>query len=148
MTRAATLLTLFFVAALPLAARAQQPAPITIKACSIQQYVYTPAHPFWYPWGPIGPFGTPVTDGIRIQYVNTSTKVATRVAFLVNYRGDVEHIVDAGTFSPGVTIDHTFAQYTGQVYQGSNPNQCAPIAVRFSDGTIWRSPTLRRQPAQ
>jgi hypothetical protein len=83
--------------------------------------------------------GSSFTDGIRIQYINRGPQIATRVAFSVNYRGDIERIVDAGKFSPGVTIDHTFGQFEGDVWLGPRPNYCRVVAVRYVDGSVWRA---------
>ena len=139
--RSAAALSLVLVA-LPFAANAQTPAPIAITDCSVQQD--RPAGgPYWYPWGP-RVFGGLYTDGLRIAYVNKSQKTANRVAFVVNYRGDVEHVVDVGTFSPGVTIDHGFGQFTGLAFLGARPNACRVAAVRFTDGTVWRANPMPR----
>jgi hypothetical protein len=119
-------------------ARAQSRSPIHITNCEVLQYVTTNAHPFWRPFGPY-PYGSLYTDGIRIVYMNTSPNVATRVAFLVNYRGDVQHIIDAGTFSPNVSINHSFGEFTGDAWLGPKPNVCRAVAVRFSDGSVWRA---------
>ena len=130
------------VAAAPFAASAQTP-PIAISDCSVLQYQRTAARPFWYPW-PARPFGSIYTDGLHIAYVNKTQKVANRVAFVVNYRGDVQHVVDVGTFSPGVTIDHSFGQFTGLAFLGTRPNTCRVAAVRFTDGTVWRAHPMPR----
>ncbi len=66
-----------------------------------------------------------------------------RVVFVVNYRGDKEHVVDAGTFSPGVTINHQFGDFEGDAYIGAKPNSCRVAAVRFTNGTAWRASTVR-----
>jgi hypothetical protein len=118
--------------------RAQGPSPITITNCTLMQYVATPTYPWWRPFGP-DVQGLSFTDGIRIAYINRGPEVATRVAFLVNYRGDIERIVDVGTFSPGVTIDHRFGQFEGDVWLGPKPNYCRPVAVRFVNGSFWRA---------
>jgi hypothetical protein len=118
-------------------ARAQSRDPIRITKCDILRYITVNAHPFWRPFGPY-PYGSLYTDGIQIVYMNTSPKTATRVAFLVNYRGDVQHIIDVGTFSPNISINHEFGQFTGDAWLGPKPNVCRAVAVRFSDGTVWR----------
>lgn len=124
------LLPLLVAPAMPVAA--QPAAPIRIQKCSIIRYAR--ARPYYFgTWGA----GVPVTDGIELQYVNTSAKTADRVAFAVDYRGDVERIIDVGTFSPGAPIDHTFGTFSGQAYQGERPNRCTVARVRFSDGTTW-----------
>ncbi len=117
------------LAAAPLAASAQTPptpptpSPIAITTCSVLQYQGIYNHRFWYPW-PSRSYGSIYTDGVQIAYVNKSSLPASRVVFSVNYRGDIEHVVDAGTFSPGVTIDHTFGQFTGLAFLGQRPNSC------------------------
>lgn len=135
-------------------ARAQVASPIKVQSCSVLQY--QPPRPayrsrYWYDYGFAGPFvpaGSPYTDGIAISFVNTSSAVVDRVVFGVNYRGDFERVIDAGTFSPNVTINHTFADvFSGYAYLGPKPNSCAARVVRFKDGSIWRAPGVgaRRQ---
>lgn len=117
-----------------------QSSPVTIQSCTVLR-ARPPVGPprFWYPWGPVVRRGAPVVDGVRIVYVNHRSVAADRVAFAVDYRGDRQHIVDVGTFSPNVTIDHSFGNFSGDAYLGPNPNRCAVRAVRFADGTVWRS---------
>ncbi|MGD0473516.1 MAG: hypothetical protein ABSB70_09885 [Candidatus Velthaea sp.] len=138
----------------PLVAGAQGPVPVQIGTCAVLQY--QPARPayrslYWYDYGfagPLVPNGSPFTDGIRISFTNTSAMVADRVVFGVNYRGDFERVIDAGTFSPNARIDHTFADvFSGYAYLGPRPNACSVRVVRFKDGSIWRAPGVgpRRQ---
>jgi len=125
----------------PAAAHAQPSSPIPIQSCSVEQYAYEPQQHgtwFWYWRNPPSAYGL-YTDGVNISYVNNTNKVASRVAFPVNYRGDVERVIDAGTFSPGATITHSFGQIAGDAFLGSNPNVCRAIAVRFQDGSVWRA---------
>jgi hypothetical protein len=129
------------LAAAPLAASAQTaptPTPIAITKCQVQQYQGLEGRRFWYPWA-YSRYDSIYTDGVEISYVNKTPLPASRVVFAVNYRGDVEHVVDAGTFSPGVSIDHTFGQFTGLAFLGVRPNSCRVAAVRFTDGTAWRA---------
>jgi hypothetical protein len=140
---AAAVLTLTLVAG-PFAANAQAPAPVQITSCDVQQFTPTQVRPFWYPWGGPRPYGSIYTDGLHISYVNRTQKVADRIAFAVNYRGDVERVVDTGTFSPGVTIDHEFGQFTGLAYLGTNPNWCRVAAIRFTDGSVFRAQPMPR----
>ncbi len=95
----------------------------------------------WYDYGyagPLVPNGSPYTDGIALSFVNTSDKIADRVVFGVNYLGDFERVIDAGTFSPNATMQHTFADVFGVYgYLGPKPNVCAVRVVRFRDGSVW-----------
>jgi hypothetical protein len=83
----------------------------------------------------------PYTDGIRIRFTNRSPLTADRVVFRVNYRGDIERIVDIGTFSPNAPIDHTFGNFSGLAFLGPNPNECIVLAARFTNGTVFRAVT-------
>lgn len=122
----------------PAVATALTQAPITITSCDVSPYEPVPGRRFYYPSAGVGNVNR-YTDGLHIAYVNTTPKVVSRVAFTVNYRGDVQHVVDAGTFAPGTTIDHAFGQYTGIAYRGSEPNRCRVSAVQFTDGTMWQA---------
>ena len=139
----ATLGAAFALLLAPISAQAQQ-APISVRSCTVQQYQFATRRQFWY-WetGP-GRYGSVYTDGLKISYVNTSPKVANRVAFLVNYRGDVQHVIDVGTFSPGAGIEHSFGEFSGLAHLGPKPNVCKPIAVRFADGSVWHAPGFPR----
>lgn len=130
-------------AALLLTAAGPGPAIQVVSCTVLQQVSIGPA--FWYPYVPAVPHGTPFVDGVRIVYSVLNPISADRVAFDVNYRGDTQHIVDAGTFSTGATIDHTFGSFSGDAYLGPNPNSCTAVAARFIDGTTWR-PTTSRLP--
>jgi hypothetical protein len=121
----------------PTAVGSQPASPVAITTCSVLAWQRGPTG-FWNPYSYPLAGGQPITDGIRIAFVNRSARVADRVRFLVNYRGEVEHIIDAGTFSPHVTIDHTFGNFSGFAYLGPRPNVCRVVGVRFVDGTVWR----------
>jgi hypothetical protein len=124
-------------------AQARSSAPVTVTECSVLQYRATHLHPFWRPFGPY-PYGSVYTDGLRIVFVNHAEKTASRVAFRVNYRGDVRQVIDVGTFSPAVTIDHLFGEFTGDAWLGPKPNACGVVAVRYADGSYWHAPPERR----
>lgn len=135
-------------------------APVAIERCSILRAARGNIGAFnYYPYGYYGGFGgyngfaggypgigAPVTDGIRINYKNTSRKVADRVAFGVDYRGQRDVIVDSGTFSPGISIDHTFGEFSGLAYLGNRPNSCRVLSIRYKDGTIFRAPGMGMRP--
>lgn len=122
-------------------AASAQPAPIRIQACTVLRWQPVGAGPFWhpFPYPALGP-GVPVTDGIEIDYVNTSAVTADRVQFEVNYRGQVDRITDAGTFSPGALIKHTFANFSGLAYLGPTPDYCRVRLARFVNGTVYIAP--------
>ncbi|HEY4440783.1 MAG TPA: hypothetical protein VGN14_10015, partial [Candidatus Elarobacter sp.] len=71
------------------------PSPITVESCTVLQAQDTDVHPFWFPWGP-RIHNLPYADGLEIDYTNVSPKVANRIAFLVDYRGDRQRVIDVG----------------------------------------------------
>jgi hypothetical protein len=103
----------------PSAQAAMTPSPIVITSCVIQQ---------------AGPFRT---SGIQISYKNNYSVAATKVKFFVDYRGQRDIIVDKGTFSPGVKISHEFEDFSGQVWEGSTPDYCLPVYIKFQNGALW-----------
>jgi hypothetical protein len=120
-----------------------QSSPIAVSSCTVMRESVVRQHPFWYPWGPALQ-GVPIIDGLQIAYTNVSPKVADRVAFAVNYRGDRQRVIDVGTFSPNAPITHQFGTFSGDAYVGATPNVCRAIAVRFTDGTTWHAAGVRR----
>ncbi|MGD1065626.1 MAG: hypothetical protein ABR975_02315 [Vulcanimicrobiaceae bacterium] len=114
-------------------------APIAIDKCEIaQRSVSDPFRP-WHGWRYPDRNRLPQTNGLRIAFVNQTNTPATEVGFRVGYRGSVEYVRDAGTFSPGVAIDHTHSQFIDYAYLGSRPNSCKVVFARFADGSMWRA---------
>jgi len=75
----------------PLIAQAQPGAPVAVSACNVLPWHSTGPYPYWNPFLFHGlGAGAPATDGIHIAFVNQSPLVADRVAFRVDYRGEVE----------------------------------------------------------
>jgi hypothetical protein len=139
------------VLAATVTAGAQGAPPVEIKKCSVLRYrPATPAYrrSYWYDYGfagPIVPRDSPYTDGIAISFVNRSPKTADRVVFGVDYRGDFQHVVDAGSFTTGAGIDHTFADvFSGYAFLGDRPNSCVVRVVRFVDGSTWHAAGVGR----
>ncbi len=85
--------------------------------------------------------GTMETGGylLHVRFTNGGNQPITRVVFALN---DGSTVVDAGTFAPGMTIDHTFA------LMPSNADSCSVDSATFADGTQWsartRNPVARR----
>ena len=139
--------------ALAMPATAQTPAapgapatsavPVKIDSCNVLQWQRPIRPDYGYYWRPfdyyprVGP-QVPVTDGLAINYTNHGPVAANRIEFQVDYRGEVEDIVDVGTFSPGVSIKHMFGNFSGLAYLGSRPNHCRVLAVRYEGGRTWR----------
>jgi hypothetical protein len=109
-------------------------APITIDRCEIPRSYETSN---WRRWT-----GLSMTTGaLRIAFHDRAQRPIANVAFSVDYRGEVETVRDAGTFSPGAPIDHTYAgRFTDFAYLGSRPNRCHVVSVTFADGSTWSSP--------
>ncbi len=123
----------------PSVARAQTP-PVSVRTCTVLAYAPSSKNEFFYlQSGPPSQSNRAYADGLHLAYVNTSRKMMSRVGFRVTYGGHAERIVDTGTVSPGVTIDKTFGEFSGQPYLGSLQPTCTPIGARFKDGSVWRA---------
>ena len=73
----------------------------------------------------------PTTVGgyaVQVRFSNTAPEPISRVTFTLD---DGTKVIDVGTFSPGVTIDHTFG------LASSDATSCTVTAVTFADGAIW-----------
>jgi hypothetical protein len=66
---------------------------------------------------------------VNVRYVNDQSKAISRIQFTLD---DGTKVTDVGTFSPGVTIDHSF----GIGY--AKARSCRVTAVQFTDGTSWQ----------
>lgn len=87
---------------------------------------------------PDGLISTP-TPTAEINFHNTSGQVITSVQFLFVRRGRVsERITDAGKFSPGTAIDHSFT-----LASETPVDRIVPVAVTFADGSRWEAPETR-----
>ena len=84
-------------------------------------------------------------NGTRIVYVILGHRTASSVIFAVGYRNASMHylrrVTDAGSFAPGVTIDHVLPLYNDVTYAGAPTSTCIPIEVKWAGGTVWMSPT-------
>ena len=81
------------------------------------------------------------SSGIRIEFVNESTKTADLVNFAIDSNGQQFVIRDVGTFSPGISIKHEFKNGYGQAFvlpAFIAPHvKCSVSSVKFTDGTLW-----------
>ncbi|HEY2476354.1 MAG TPA: hypothetical protein VGI19_16325 [Candidatus Cybelea sp.] len=135
--------------------------PIQVNACNPQRnvsYNYAGYTPGFYPsyglygryWGWPSVYGPsyyqyPVENDptLGIDYVNVTHHVMKEIEFGLIVHGNlVAEVKDVGTFSPGAEIKHKF---------GLNPNvfplqtsyaRCAPLRIKFEDGSHWKNPHL------
>jgi hypothetical protein len=89
---------------------------------------------------------------IALGFTNLRAIPADEIRFRVEYDGRTEQIVDRGTFSQNVRVDHAFSGFYNARYQGPPPS-CSVDYVEFGDGTVWTTtgPYLNRStspPAQ
>ena len=112
-------------------APAQAAAPILIKSCTVAK-----PKPMSH-----------MAGGTQIVFVNLGKKTASMVTFAVGYRNAASHYLrrvdDAGSFAPGVTINHTLTLYNDVTYAGAQTTMCAPVRVKWEGGTLWIAPTHR-----
>lgn len=67
---------------------------------------------------------------LHVRFVDRDDEPLTRVVFALN---DGARVVDAGKFSPGVVIDHTFR------LDPNTASSCNVSSATFADGTRWRA---------
>ncbi|HLY01843.1 MAG TPA: hypothetical protein VKR56_05025 [Candidatus Cybelea sp.] len=84
-------------------------------------------------------------NGTHIVYVIMGHRTASSITFAVGYRNATMHylrrVTDAGSFSPGVTIDHTLPLYNDVTYAGAPTTTCFPVEVKWAGGSVWMAPT-------
>ncbi|MGC2129375.1 MAG: hypothetical protein WA629_04670 [Candidatus Aquilonibacter sp.] len=108
--------------------------PVQISTCSVQTEVSTTSSGDSQTYEVIGSL-------LNVRFVNTGTTPISSVAFAVSADGKTSTIQDHGTFSPGVTISHTFRVPT-YTYDAS----CKVGSVLFADGSAWMAPTDQADP--
>lgn len=75
--------------------------------------------------------GSAATSGgftMHVRFSDAAQQTIARVTFTLD---DGTNIYDVGTFSPGVTINHTFG------LDSTDAASCAVTAVEFKDGSMW-----------
>lgn len=108
--------------------------PVQISTCSIQTEIATTS-------SGDSPTYEVVGSLLHVRFVNTGTTPVSSVAFAVDEDGTTSTIQDRGTFSPGVTISHTFRAPT-YTYGAS----CKVASVLFADGSAWMAPNDQANP--
>jgi hypothetical protein len=89
-------------------------------------------------------FQPATSTGMHIVFTNESDKVADLVNFEVRSNGVQFVIRDVGTFSPGISIDHSYRNGAGQAFilPAFIPPDvtCRVASVRFTDQSVWPAP--------
>jgi hypothetical protein len=86
------------------------------------------------------PYGLPSLSGdalIAISFMNEAPATVGSVTFDVSDGRTTSQIVDKGTFSRGVAIDHSYD--TPQFQNGANDLTCSVKSVAFADGSLWQA---------
>ena len=85
---------------------------------------------------------TPETRALELRFADVGPVAARAVAFTVQVGTWRTEIRDAGTFSPGAMIDHSFRldidEFPWTVFKRPVPRaECAVERVELVDGTHW-----------
>jgi hypothetical protein len=75
---------------------------------------------------------------VELVFTNRRATPADEIHFTVEYAGRAEHIIDRGTFSQNVRVDHAFNGFYNEPYRDS-PASCSIEYVEFRDGSVWRA---------
>lgn len=121
-------------------AQPSAPGPVTINMC--EPILRSPSPQESPSSNPLAGLLQPSTSaGMRIEFTNESNKTATLVNFDVNSNGQHFVIRDVGTFSPGVSINHSYRNGKGQAFvlpAFIAPHvSCRVASVRFTDRSVW-----------
>jgi hypothetical protein len=102
--------------------------PVDLLSCRIAMLMPTAIGP--KPPGPL-------IGGVAVKFVNRSPRVETQIVLSVTDDDRTELMTARGTFSPGVTIEKQFANFTGLNYWREEPDACSIVRVAFADGSTW-----------
>jgi hypothetical protein len=114
--------------------------PIKISSCVVN---LPRAGDDWVdPWGVR--YYQPSTRGnVNVTFENLGSKTASSIDFgLIVHNVLVGEARDAGTFSPGVAIQHELGLPEGRLPAPSAKLECVALRVKWSDGTYYKSPRI------
>lgn len=86
---------------------------------------------------------TKTVGPLQIKFTNEGAKTVTVVRFVADLDGNQANIRDAGSFAPGITIDHKFKDLGGSIHFAFSREpqpKCHVAFVKFDDGSIWSAP--------
>lgn len=104
--------------------------PIRVASCSLESAV--PG--FALPYSPPETAGAASTT---ISFVNQAPAAVASVTFAVSDGRTTSQIVDKGTFSSGIAINHSFL--TPEFQGDLSDVTCAVTSVAFADGSRWQA---------
>ncbi|MGD0967663.1 MAG: hypothetical protein ABR949_05185 [Candidatus Aquilonibacter sp.] len=107
-------------------------SPVTVASCALEPAA--PAFSLPYYGGGSAPGGAAST---AISFENEAPATVSSVTFDVSDGRTTSRIVDKGTFSSGVAIDHNFI--TPQFQDDLGNVTCSVQAVAFTDGSTWQA---------
>lgn len=99
--------------------------PLKVAGCSVVAHGPIPGSYF-------GPIVSRIPS-LNISFVDRNLKPITKIEFAVSDGNTTIPVVDEGTFSTGVVINHTFSEpaLTGRDVS------CVVRSVAFADGSTW-----------
>ncbi|MGC2130112.1 MAG: hypothetical protein WA629_08450 [Candidatus Aquilonibacter sp.] len=104
--------------------------PVRVASCALE-----PAAPaIDLPYSPAVASGAASTV---ISFVNEAPATVASVTFDVSDGRTTSQIVDKGTFSSGVAIDHRFI--TPEFGNNLSGLSCSVKSVAFTDGSLWQA---------
>jgi hypothetical protein len=72
-------------------------------------------------------------SGTQIDYTNMGQRTYHKITFAVGYRNSagnyLRRVIDQGTFTPGVQVQHHFSLYSDITYAGKETHGCKAIAA-------------------
>lgn len=103
--------------------------PVVVAACSVE-----PEVSYYDPGIVAGRYAAKtIGERLNITFTNTANAPISSVTFAVRDGNHTQYITDAGTFSSGVTIDHSFKS---QILDKDHVS-CSGTSVTFANGSMW-----------
>ncbi|HEY1729655.1 MAG TPA: hypothetical protein VGG22_14860 [Candidatus Baltobacteraceae bacterium] len=80
------------------------------------------------------------SGALTISFTNESNKQIDVARFAIDLEGKTASIRDVGKFAPGITVNHNFKDFAGNmqwVFSRQPQPTCQVTFVKFDDGTVW-----------
>ena len=96
-----------------------------------------------------GNYGNASEGILYVRFLNRENRVLTGLTWRVPFGTGYLTFTDRGTFSPGVSIDNGIVitgpgprrSFQQDYFSLDRPQDCALIAAKWDDGTVWRDPS-------
>jgi hypothetical protein len=108
------------------AARASAPAPVQLLDCRINHRMSF-----------VDPY-----RAATIAFVNRGDTTVDDIHFRIRYAGQTADVLDRGSFSKDVNVNHDYRVFWNVPFAGAKPSSCSVEYVHFADGRSWAAESV------